>query len=227
MYETSTTVWGMLTTDWFWKSLYLGLQLTIVISLTTIALSFVFGIIIGVSRFSKIPVLSQVATVYIELIRNIPLVLIILAIFLIVQLRDVTAAITGLTIFTSAIVAEIVRGGLNSISKGQWEAARSQGMTYIQILQHIVLPQAVVKMIPPIVSQFVTVIKDSSFAMYIGVFELVRRSDVLKGLFTNVNQVLTIYAVVALIYFVVNFILSSIARRLQKNMSEGRGAIGS
>jgi len=227
MYETANTVWGMLSTDWFWKSLGYGLQLTIVISLATIALSFVFGIIIGVSRFSKIPVLSQIATVYIELIRNVPLMLIILAMFLIVQLRDVTAAITGLTIFTSAIVAEIVRGGLNSISKGQWEAARSQGMTYIQILQHIVLPQAVVKMIPPIVSQFVTVIKDSSFAMYIGVMELVRRSDVLKGLFTSVNQVLTIYVVVALIYFVVNFILSSIARRLQKNLSVGRGAIGS
>jgi putative glutamine transport system permease protein len=120
-----------------------------------------------------------------------------------------------------------VRGGLNSISKGQWEAARSQGMNYIQILQHIVLPQAVVKMIPPIVSQFVTVIKDSSFAMYIGVLELVRRSDILKSLFSNVNQILAIYAVVALIYFIVNFLLSSYARYLQKKLSAGRGAIGS
>jgi len=227
MYETSNTVIGMLSTLWFWQALGRGLSLTAQIAGITILLSFIFGIVIGISRFSKIPFLAQLATVYIELIRNIPLVLIILSMFLVVQLRDVSAAITGLTIFTSAIVAEIVRGGLNSISKGQWEAARSQGMTYIQILQHIVLPQAVVKMIPPIVSQFVTVIKDSAFAMYIGVFELVRQSDVLKGLFTSVNQVLTIYVVVALVYFVVNFILSSIARRLQKNLSEGRGAIGS
>jgi putative glutamine transport system permease protein len=227
MLETSTTVWGMLTTDWFWLALGRGLWLTVQIAGLTILLSFIFGTIIGVARFSKIPVLSQLATVYIELIRNIPLVLIILAMFLIAQLRDVTAAITGLTVFTSAIIAEIVRGGLNAIPKGQWEAARSQGMSYIQILQHIVLPQAVVKMIPPIVSQFVTAIKDSAFAMYIGVFELVRQSDVLKGLFTSVNQVLTIYAVVAAAYFVVNFILSSIARHLQKTMSEGQGAIGS
>jgi len=227
MVETANTVWGMLTTPWFWSSLWSGLQLTIVIALSSIALSFVFGIVVGVARFSKLPVISQIATVYIELLRNIPLMLVILACFLVFQLKDMAAAITGLTIFTTAVVAEIVRGGLNSISKGQWEAARSQGMTYIQILRHIVLPQAVVKMIPPMVSQFVTAIKDSSFAMYIGVFELVRRSDVLKSLFTNVNQVLAIYAVVAMIYFIVNFILSSYARYLQKKMSAGRGAIGS
>jgi len=227
MVETSSTVMGMLSTPWFWTSLWQGLQLTLVISLATVALSFVFGTIVGVARFSKVPGLSQVATVYVELIRNIPLVLVILAMFLVFQLRDITAAITGLTIFTTAIIAEIVRGGLNSISRGQWEAARSQGMNYIQILRHIVLPQAVVKMIPPIVSQFVTIIKDSSFAMYIGVFELVRRSDVLRSLFTNVNQTLAIYAIVALTYFIVNFILSSYARYLQKKLSAGRGAIGS
>jgi len=227
MFETSATVWGMLTTTWFWRALSEGLLLTLTISGATVVLSFIFGTIVGVARFSKVPIISQIATVYIEVIRNIPLVLVILASFLVLQLRDMTAAITGLTIFTTAIIAEIVRGGLNSISRGQWEAARSQGMTYIQILRHIVLPQAVVKMIPPIVSQFVTVIKDSSFAMYIGVFELVRKSDILKSLFTTVNQTLTIYAVVALIYFIVNFLLSSYARHLQKKLSAGRGAIGS
>jgi len=227
MIETSSTVWGMLTTPWFWTSLLKGLQFTVIISLTTVSLSFALGVVVGVARFSKIPVLSQIATVYIELVRNIPLVLVILACFLILQLRDMTAAITGLTIFTTAIIAEVVRGGLNSIQKGQWEAARSQGMNYIQILRHIVLPQAVVKMIPPIVSQFVTIIKDSSFAMYIGVLELVRRSDILKSLFTSVNQTLAIYAIVALIYFIVNFLLSSYARHLQKKLSAGRGAIGS
>lgn len=221
-----STISSMLLAPWFWTSLGEGLKFTIVISVATVVLSFIFGIIVGVARFSKVPVLSQIATVYIEVIRNVPLILLILACFLVGQLQDMTAAITGLTLFTTAIIAEVVRGGLNSISRGQWEAARSQGFNYIQTLQHIVLPQAVVKMIPPIVSQFVTVLKDSSFAMYIGVVELTQRSKILQGEFSDVWQVMTIYLVIALTYFVINFAVSSASRKLQSNLSVGRGTIG-
>jgi putative glutamine transport system permease protein len=146
--------------------------------------------------------------------------------FLIAQMKDVSAAILALSIFTTAVIAEVVRGGLNSVPRGQWEAARSQGMSYIQILRYIVLPQAVVKMIPPIVSQFVTAIKDSSFALLLGVIELTARGNILKGLFPAVGQILTIYAVIALFYFVVNFAISLVARTLQKRLSAGRGSIG-
>jgi putative glutamine transport system permease protein len=222
----TATVGFMLTRPWFWTSLLEGLKLTLYISAVSIVLSFIFGIVVGVMRYSKLPVLSQIATVYIEVIRNIPLVLLMLMCFLVFQMKDVTAAILALTVFTTAVIAEVVRGGLNSISKGQWEAARSQGMTYIQILRHIVLPQAVTKMIPPIVSQFVTVIKDSSFALLLGVVELTARSNILKGLFPSVGQTLVIYAVIAAFYFIINFTISIIARRLQARMSVGRGGIG-
>ena len=128
--------------------------------------------------------------------------------------------------FASAIIAGVVRGGLNSIPTGQWEAARSQGFNYVQIMRHVVLPQAVVKMIPPIVSQFVTVIKDSSFAMAIGAFELMYEGTILAGQYWKATQIITIYVLIALTYFVINFLLSHLSRKLQTKLSAGRGTIG-
>jgi len=215
----------MLSRTWFWTALLDGLKITLYISAVSILLAFIFGIIVGVSRYSKIPVLSQIATVYIEFLRNIPLILLMLFCFLVFQLPDVSAAIVALTLFTTAVIAEVVRGGLNSVPKGQWEASRSQGFSYVQILRYIVLPPAVTKMIPPIVSQFVTAIKDSSFALILGVVELVFSGNILKGLFPGVGQILTIYAVIAGMYFIVNFALSLVARALQKKFSAGGGTI--
>lgn len=209
----------------FYLALGRGLLLTLEIALVTIALSFIFGVIFGVARFSKIPGLSQLATIYIEFIRNIPLLLLLLTCYFVAGLPSAQAAILGLTIFTTAIIAEVVRGGLNSIQRGQWEAAKSQGFNYVQTLRYIVLPQAITKMIPPIVSQFVTVIKDSSFAMAIGAFELMYEGTILAGQFWKATQIITIYIIIALIYFLVNFTLSSFSRLLQTKLSEGQGTI--
>jgi len=223
--QNSTSILFMLEQGSFWTSLLRGLGVTLYVSAISIVLAFIFGIIFGVMRYSKVPVVSQIAAVYIEFLRNIPLLLLLFAFFLIGQMQNLTAAIVAMTVFTAAVVAEVVRGGLNSIPKGQWEAARSQGMSYLQILQHIVLPQAVTKMIPPMVSQFVTAIKDSAFAMQLGVLELLNRAGILRSQFTGTGQLMTIYAVIAVIYFIVNFILSLAARRLQKKMSAGSGTI--
>lgn len=209
-----------------YEALLRGLGVTLEIAVVTILLSFVFGVLIGIGRYSKLPIISQVSTVYIEFIRNIPLLLLMLTCYFVAGLPSAPAAIIGLTIYTSAIIAEVVRGGLNSIPVGQWEAARSQGMNYVQIMRYIVLPQAVVKMIPPIVSQFVTVIKDSSFAMAIGAFELMYEGTILAGQYWKANQIITIYVMIAIIYFVINFVLSHLSRKLQARLSAGRGTIG-
>ena len=219
-------VLSMLKDPVVYEALGRGLQLTLIIALVTIVLSFIFGTLLGIARFSKIPVLSQVATAYIEFVRNIPLLLILLFCYFVGGLQSRDAAIVGLTVFTSSLLAEVVRGGLNSIGTGQWEAARSQGFNYVQILRYVVLPQAVVKMIPPIVSQFVTVIKDSSFAMTIGAFELMYEGVILTGQYWKATQVITIYILIALIYFAINFTLSLLSRKLQGKLSLGRGTIG-
>jgi putative glutamine transport system permease protein len=216
----------ILTRPWVWESLWEGFLNTMYVSAWAVVIAFVVGTIVGVARYTRLPVVSWIAAAYTELLRNIPLALLMLMLFLLGRMQDVQAAILALGVFTSAIIAEVVRGGLNSIPKGQWEAARSQGLSYMQILRHIVLPQATVSMIPPFISQVVTVVKDSSFAWQLGYIELTARSRILQNLFTSPEQILVIYAVVALIYFVVNFLISESARRLQRKLQAGRGSIG-
>lgn len=203
-----------------------GLLLTLQISALSIALSFVFGTVLGSMRYSGLPVISHIATAYIEFIRNLPTLLLILVSYFVLGLPAMWAATIGLTIYTSAIIAEIIRGGLNSVPPGQWEAARSQGMNFIQAMRYVVLPPSVVKMIPAIVSQFVTVIKDSSFAMAIGAYELMFKGTILAAKYWKPSQIITIYVVISLVYFVINFAISLVARRLQKKFSAGRGSIG-
>ena len=222
-----TPVMQMLVDPVLYKGLGLGLLLTLQVAGLSIVLSFVFGTILGSMRYSGLPVISQIAVTYIEVIRNQPTLLLILLSFFVLRLSGMWAATVGLTIYTSAIVAEIIRGGLNSVSVGQWEAARSQGFSFLQSMRHIVLPPSVVKMIPPIVSQFVTVIKDSSFAMAIGAYELMFKGTILAAKYWQPSQMITIYILVSLIYFAVNFALSLVARYLQARLSAGRGTIGS
>lgn len=204
-----------------------GLLLTLEIAGMSIVLSSVFGTIIGAMRYSGFPVVSHLATTYIEVVRNLPQLLLILVSYFVLGLPAMWAATIGLTIYTSAIIAEVIRGGLNSVPVGQWEAARSQGFSFLQSMRYIVLPPAVVKMIPPIVSQFVTVIKDSSFAMAIGAYELMFKGTILAAKYWRPSQIITIYVVISLVYFAVNFSISTVARRLQKKLSTGRGTIGS
>ncbi|MHB1342465.1 MAG: amino acid ABC transporter permease [Coriobacteriia bacterium] len=222
----NTPVMQMLTDPVLYIGLGLGLLLTLEIAALSIVLSSVFGTILGSMRYTGLPVISHVATTYIEVIRNLPTLLLILVSYFVLGLPAMWAATIGLTIYTSAIIAEIIRGGLNSVPAGQWEAARSQGFTFVQSMRYIVLPPAVVKMIPPIVSQFVTVIKDSSFAMAIGAYELMFKGTILAAKYWKPSQIITIYVVISLIYFVINFTISMIARRLQDKMSAGRGGIG-
>lgn len=223
----NTPVMLMLSDPVLYIGLGRGLLLTLQISVMSIALSFVFGTIIGSMRYSGLPVLSQIATTYIEFIRNLPTLLLILVSYFVLGLPAMWAATIGLTIYTSAIIAEIIRGGLNSVPEGQWEAARSQGFSFLQSMRYIVLPPSVVKMIPAIVSQFVTVIKDSSFAMAIGAYELMFKGTILAAKYWKPSQIITIYVVISMVYFVINFTISMIARRLQTKLSIGRGSIGS
>lgn len=195
-----------------------GLKLTLYISFVAIILSTLFGTILAVLRNQKKGPLKFLASIYIEIVRNIPNLLWIYVIFLVFKIKSTPAGIVSFTVFTTAALAEIIRGGLNGIDKGQKEAAVSQGFNQIQVLVYIVLPQAIRNVLPAIVSQFVTVIKDTSFLYsVIALQELFGKSYILMGRYAQTEQVFAIYGMVALIYFVINFTISQFSRWLSRN----------
>ncbi|MBU8877503.1 amino acid ABC transporter permease [Bacillus sp. FJAT-29790] len=199
-----------------------GFMMTLYIAFISIVLSFIIGIILGTLRYAKIPVFSKVVAVYVETIRNTPLLLIIFFTFFAlpeigIKLDKPVAAITALTIFTSAMLSEIVRGGLSSIDKGQMEAARSSGLSYIQALSRIIMPQALRRMVPPIVSQFISLLKDTSLCVVIALPELMHNAQIVYA--QNINFIIPIFILVACMYFIVNYGLSLIARRLESRQA--------
>ncbi|MFB6467335.1 amino acid ABC transporter permease [Cytobacillus sp. Hz8] len=195
-----------------------GFWVTLKVAFFSIILSFLIGGIVGTLRYAEIPVISKVLAIMVEITRNLPLLLIIFfAYFALpeigVKLEVSIAAIAALTVFESAMLSEIIRSGLKSIDKGQIEAARSSGLTYVQTLWNIVLPQALKRMVPPIVSQFISLLKDTSLATIIALPELMHNAQVLYA--QKQSFVIPVILIIAIMYFIVNYTLSIIARRLE------------
>ena len=200
------------------KFLLEGFMVTLKVAAISIVLSSIIGGLVGTLRYAKIPVVSHILTVIVETIRNLPLLLIIFFTYFAlpeigIDMEIMTAAIVALTIFESAMLSEIIRSGLNSIEKGQIEAGRSSGLNYVQTLSYIVMPQALRRMVPPIVSQFISLLKDTSLAVVIALPDLLHNGQILYA--QTGSGVTPIFIIVALMYFIVNFTLSQFARRLE------------
>ncbi|WP_312755890.1 amino acid ABC transporter permease [Rummeliibacillus suwonensis] len=204
------------------KFLLDGFFVTLKVAIVSIIASFVIAAFVGIIRYTKIPILSQIFAVIVEIIRNLPLLLIIFFTFFAlpeigIEMSIEMAAIVALTIFESSMISEIIRSGLNSIEKGQIEAGRSSGLTYTQTLWHIVLPQALRRMVPPIVSQFISLLKDTSLAVVIALPELMHNAQVINA--QNVNFIIPIFILAAFMYWAVNYTLSIVARKLELKTS--------
>ncbi|MCK5294152.1 MAG: amino acid ABC transporter permease [Arcobacteraceae bacterium] len=206
-----------------------GIVLTFYLAFVSIILSFVFGSILGIARWSSVKIVKIPATIFVELFRAIPHIMVIFWVFfatpvIFALLFDVkfatsalTSAIIAFTLFESAHIAEIVRAGLNSMPKGQYEAAKTLGMNPFQTFTLIILPQAYRRMIPSLVSQFVSLFKDTSLVYVIGVVEFFRASTIINN---RIYMSFEILSTVAIIYFICAFTLSQIAGHLEKKVEK-------
>ena len=178
--------WAVVTSGKYYEWLVSGVTVTIKLSLVSIALAFLLGLVIAVMRMSRIGPVRWFAHGYLEFFRNTPLLVQLFFWYfgsykilpkavndwMVSGNFEFAAAVIALTIYTSAFIAEDIRSGVRSIPKEQMEAARSSGFSYIRSMQYIILPQAVRLTIPPIINQFLNLMKNSSLAMTIGVAEL-------------------------------------------------------
>ncbi|OFK23944.1 amino acid ABC transporter permease [Olsenella sp. HMSC062G07] len=199
-----------------------GLLNTIVISLASIVLSILAGTVLALVKqycAGRLRWLSWAVSAYIELFRCTPNLLWILIFRFTVKGDNVLVSILAFTVFTSAVMAEIVRGGLNAVPKGQFEAAQSQSFGFFGTMRLIVLPQVFKAIVPALFSQCTTVIKDTSYLRGIDVHEFMRNSAVVMGQASTLAQILLLYGFVLLTYFVLNFAISLAVRSYQRRLA--------
>ena len=211
--------------DAYWiniRFLLEGLWITIEVSVISIIISFILGTFLGIIRYANIKYLSAIVGFIIDIIRNLPLLLIIFFTYfglpnIGIKPEIIPAAIMALSIFESAMVAEIVRSGINSIDYGQTEGALANGLTKWQALRIIVLPQAIKNMMPALVSQFISLVKDTSLATIIVLPELMYHAQIIYG--QNTNYIIPMFVALAVLYFIVCYSLSLFARYLHKHIA--------
>ncbi len=208
-----------------------GIGVTIYTTLISFVLVLIFGLITGLGRLSKITIIRGIATIYVELVRGIPLLVQLmfwyfafpsviqgagkmLEIQSIAQYRanPIFMAILGLTFCYSAYMSEVYRAGIQSISKGQMEAARSLGMTYFQAMRYVILPQALRVILPPVGNEFITLLKDSSLVSVVAVADITRRGrEFMAANFIPVDT----WVMVALLYLVLTLFSARIVNWIE------------
>lgn len=200
-----------------------GLSFSIIMSVIAISISFFIGLAVGLGRMSKNNILRIPCMMYIEFIRGNPLIIVIFWVYFFIPVFFNTfisvfwSATIALTIFTGAYIAEIVRGGIQNIPKGQFEAAMSTGLGYYRTMRHIILPQALKQMIPAIVGQFIAIFKDTSLAFVIGVMELTYVAQILNN--RLMIYPFEIYTTIAVLYFICCYAMSILAARLEHRLT--------
>ncbi len=205
-----------------WKPglLLTGLVLTLEISVLSIILGIIIGLITGLARLSSNPAPKWLAIGYIELIRGTPLLVQIYIFYFFVgqifRLSSFMAGVLALSFFAGAYIAEIIRAGIQSIHKGQMEAARSLGMNYPQAMQYIILPQAFKRILPPLAGQFISLIKDSSLVGVIALVELTRAG---REIGTSTFNYFEVFFTVAALYLILTFSLSMIVQFLERRFA--------
>lgn len=194
-----------------------GLWMTLQISACALLVSIPVGIILGLCRISRTRFVSLIAVCYVEFVRGVPLLVLLFWIYFvlgkILKMGPFLSGVVGLGLFSAAFIAEIVRAGIQAVPRGQMEAARSSGMTYFQAMRFIILPQAFRKVVPPMASQFITLIKDSSLVSVISVVDL---TLIAKNVVATSFRAMEVWTFVAIMYFCVTFFLSQLINVIER-----------
>ncbi|UVJ44363.1 amino acid ABC transporter permease [Pseudomonas sp. LS1212] len=209
------------TRHWAAGPLAWGLWTTVWISLASGVLGLLIGLVAGLCRLSANPTLRDLSTVYVELVRGTPLLVQIFIFYFfigtVLNLSREFAGVAALALFTGAYVAEIVRAGVQSIARGQGEAARSLGLSAGQSMRHVVLPQAFKRVLPPLAGQFISLVKDTSLVSVIAITELTKSG---REAITTSFSTFEIWFCVAGLYLLINLPLSHFASRLERRLAQ-------
>lgn len=203
-----------------------GLPLTLLLSVFGLTAAYPLGVMLALGRQSKMPIIKSFSVVYIELIRGVPLISllfmssVVFPLFLPegVSINNILRAQVAIILFTAAYIAEVVRGGLQGVGRGQYEAADSLGLNYFQTMRLVILPQALKIVIPPSVSILISAFKDTSLVVIIALYDLLKTTQTTLSDPKWMGFSAEAYIFVALIYFVCCFFMSNYSRRLEREL---------
>jgi len=206
-----------------------GLPLTLLLSVFGLTAAYPLGVVLALGRASRMKAVKSLCIVYIEMIRGVPLISllfmssVIFPLFLPegVTVNKILRAQVAIILFTAAYIAEVVRGGLQAIPKGQYEAAESMGLNYVQTMRLIVLPQALKIVIPPSVSILISAFKDTSLVVIIALYDLLKTTKSVLSDPKWMGFSAEAYIFLALIYFFCCYFMSNYSRRLEKELDTG------
>ncbi|WP_436682393.1 amino acid ABC transporter permease [Lactiplantibacillus plantarum] len=205
----------------YWSELIQGLGYTLLSSVIALVFSTIIGTMFAIFEVLPSRTMRIIGRVYIEIFRNIPLLVIAMFFYVIIpmyvtKIDGFTAGTIGLTIYTSSFIAETVRAGIQSVDPGQIEGARANGMTYWQAMSKIVLPQAFKIIIPPLGNQFINLVKNSSVLAFVAGFDLMYQANSIASLsLDTINS----YVVVGVFYLIITLPLSYYMRHLEKKLA--------
>jgi general L-amino acid transport system permease protein len=206
-----------------------GLLLTLILAVVGIVVSFPLGVFLALGRQSKLPAIRWISTAYIETVRGVPLITILFMGSVLIpifipdfSINQVLRMMIGITLFSAAYMAENIRGGLQAIPTGQYEAAQAVGLNYIHTMLFIILPQALRSVIPAIVGQFIALFKDTSLVAIIGLIDLL---GVAKTVIADPNWLglqAEVYLFAAVIYFVFSYSMSYVSKEVETSLGVGK-----
>jgi polar amino acid transport system permease protein len=203
-----------------------GLAITFALSVLGIGFAFPLGIALALGRLSPFRALRWPATAIVYVARGVPLIMFIFWMYYFVPVllgRPVsgfTTLVVTLVVYQAAYLAEIVRAGIEGLPEGQMEASRSLGLSYLQAMRKVILPQALHNMVPSMLGQFISTIKETSLGYVIGVNELTFAANQVNG--TLLTKPFQVFAILAAIYFVLCFSLTQVARHLERRIAARR-----